>query len=144
MTTFGLFVGTWIAAADQQGPFYRYATRYTASLEQKLRPMFIFTKGDVIAYGQLAAAFLVLSAHVILTIDFWYVGIFFIAVGPTAYIEYIRRQRVEKIEEQLDNFMLALGQRAQDDAEHRRRVQTPSSSSSPTRSGRRSTSRSRR
>lgn len=108
VTSFALFVGTWLAAADQSGPFYRYAARYTASLERKLRPMFIFTPGRLIAYGQCIAAFLVVSAHVLMTIEFWYVGIFFIAVGPTAYIEYMRRQRVEKLEEQLDNFILAL------------------------------------
>ena len=43
VTTFALFLGAWGAAADHSGPVYRYASRYTASLEQKLRPMFIFT-----------------------------------------------------------------------------------------------------
>ena len=108
VTSLALFVGTWLAAADQSGPVYRYAARYTASLERKLRPMFIFTPGRTIAYGQCAAMFVLLAAHVLITIEFWYVGLFFIAVGPTAYIEYIRRKRVEKLEEQLDNFILAL------------------------------------
>ena len=108
VTSFALFAGTWLAAADQSGPVYRYAARYTASLERKLRPMFIFTPGRTIAYGQCAAIFLLVAAHVLMTIEFWYVGLFFIAVGPTAYIELMRRQRVEKIEEQLDNFILAL------------------------------------
>ncbi len=108
VTSFALFIGTWAAAADQSGPIYRYAARYTASLERKLRPMFIFTPGRLIAYGQCAAMFLLLAAHVLMTIEFWYVGMFFIAVGPTAYIEQMRRKRVEKLEEQLDNFILAL------------------------------------
>jgi tight adherence protein B len=108
VTTFALFVGTWAAASDETGPVYRYAARYTASLERKLRPMFIFTPGRLIAYGQAAAMFLVLAAHVLLTIQFWYVLIGLIAIGPTAYIEYTRRKRVEKLEEQLDNFILAL------------------------------------
>lgn len=108
VTTFALFFGTWIAAADQTGPVYRYAARYTASLERKLRPMFIFTPGRYIAYGQAAAMFFVLATHVLLTIEFWYVLLALIAIGPTAYIEYMRRKRVEKLEEQLDNFILAL------------------------------------
>lgn len=108
VTSFALFVGTWLAASDTSGPIYRYSARYTVSLEQKLRPMFIFTPGRLIAYGQCFAAFLLLAAHVLLTIDFWWVGMIVIAIGPSAYIEYIRRQRVEKIEEQLDNFILAL------------------------------------
>src|SRR5690606_1774131 len=84
------------------------AARYCASLERKLRPMFIFTPGRLIAYGQAAAMFLVLAAHAVLTIDYWYVLLFIIAVAPSAYIEYMRRKRVEKIEEQLDGFILAL------------------------------------
>lgn len=108
VTSFALFVGTWLAAADESGPVYRYAARYTASLERKLRPMFIFTPGRVIAYGQVAAAFLVIMGHVLFTIEFYYVILGFIAVGPSVYIEYMRRQRVLKLEEQLDNFILAL------------------------------------
>ena len=103
-----LFFGTWLAAADQTGPVYRYASRYTASLERKLRPMFIFTKGSLIAYGQCAAAFLIIMGNVLFSIEFWYVILGFIAIGPTVYIEHIRRQRVLKLEEQLDNFILAL------------------------------------
>jgi tight adherence protein B len=108
VTSFALFAGTWVAAADQSGPIYRYAARYTASLERKLRPMFIFTPGRTIAYGQCAAAFALIAAHVLLTIDLWYMGLVLIALGPTVYIETMRKKRVEKLEEQLDNFILAL------------------------------------
>ena len=108
VSSLALFTATWIAASDQSGPVYRYGARYTASLERKLRPMFIFTAGRNIAYGQCAAAFVLISAHVLLTIEYWYVGLIFIAIGPTAYVEYIRKKRVEKLEEQLDNFILAL------------------------------------
>lgn len=106
--TFALFLGAWAAAADPSGPIYRYVSRYTASLERKLRPMFIFFPGRWIAYGQCVAMFLLLTAHVLFTIDFWYFGLVLIALGPTVYIEQMRKKRVEKIEEQLDNFILAL------------------------------------
>jgi tight adherence protein B len=106
--SFAIFIATWIAAADESGPVYRYSARYTASLERKLRPMFIFTPGRTIAYGQAAAMFVVLAAHALMTIDFWYVVILLIAITPSAYIEHLRRTRVEKLEEQLDNFILAL------------------------------------
>jgi tight adherence protein B len=108
VTSFALFFGSWVAAADQSGPVYMYSARYTASLERKLRPMFIFTKGSLIAYGQCFAAFIILVAHVLFTIDFWWAILFLIAIGPSIYIEHIRRERVLKIEEQLDNFILAL------------------------------------
>lgn len=108
VTSFALFVGTWIAAADQSGPVYRYSARYTASLERKLRPMFIFTPGRLIAYGQCAAAFVIIMGHVLLTIDFWWAILFLIAISPALYIENLRRKRVLLLEEQLDNFILAL------------------------------------
>ena len=108
VTVFALFVATLAAASDQSGPAYRYSARYIASLERKLRPMFIFTPGRRIVYGQCVAAFLLVSTSVLFPFDFWWIGLFFIALGPTAYIESMRRKRVEKIEEQLDNFILAL------------------------------------
>jgi tight adherence protein B len=103
-----LFVATWGAAADHSGIVYRYATRYVASLERKLRPMFIFTPGSLIAWGQVAVAFLVIAFHILFTIDFWWALLILVAVGPTIYIEMLRRKRLEAIEMQLDNFMLAL------------------------------------
>lgn len=106
--TLGLFAGTWAAAADETGAAYRYWARYTGGLERKLRPMFIFTPGRMIAVGQLVAMFFVLVVHVLFTLPFWWVGLVLIAIGPTAYIENLRRKRVEAIEEQLDNFILAL------------------------------------
>lgn len=108
VTTFALFLGTWGAASDQSGPFYRYSARYVASLERKLRPMFVFTPGRYIAWAQLVAAFLLGSIAILFPFDFWWAGLLLIALGPTAWIEKMRRERVDKIEEQLDNFILAL------------------------------------
>jgi tight adherence protein B len=108
VTTFAIFVGTWLAAANQSGFIYRYSARYTASLERKLRPMFIFTPGRLIAYGQCGAAFMLIALHVLFTIEFWWVALLVIAIAPTAYIENLKRKRVEALETQLDNFILAL------------------------------------
>lgn len=106
--SFALFAGTWAAAADETGPAYRYWARYTGGLERKLRPMFNFTPGRHIALGQLFAMFFLLVAHVLLTVPFWWMLLILIAIGPTLYIEHQRRERVENIEEHLDNFILAL------------------------------------
>lgn len=105
---FALFLGAWAAASDESGPIYRYVARYTASLEQLLRPMFIFLPGRNIVYGQCAAAFVFLTVHVLVTIPFWYFGLILIGIGPTLYIEQMRRERVQQIEEQLDGFLIAL------------------------------------
>ncbi len=107
-STLGLFVVTWSLASDPSSLAYRWYVRYTSMLERKLRPMFIFTPGRVIALGQALVAFLVLTLHVLFTVDLWWAIIAMVAIAPTIYIEIQRRKRVEKIEEQLDGFVLAL------------------------------------
>ena len=103
-----LFVGTWAVVADETGLPYRYWGRYCASLERKMRSMFIFTPGRLIALGQLAVIFLVIAAQLTLEVPGWYVAILVVMIAPTIYLESERRKRVLKIEDQLDNFMLAL------------------------------------
>jgi tight adherence protein B len=107
--SFSLFAMVWAAASDTSGFIYRYSARYVASLDRKLRPMFIFTPtGKQIAYGQCAVAFLVLLCHALFTIEYWWGFFIVIAVGPTVYIEMLRRKRVDALEMQLDSFILAL------------------------------------
>jgi tight adherence protein B len=103
-----LFVGALSQAADPTSFFYRYYSRYCSSLERKLRPMFIFTPGRHIALGQVGASFVFVIAHILFHVPYWGIGLLIIAIVPTAYIEQMRRQRVEAIELQLDGFLLAL------------------------------------
>lgn len=107
--SFSLFAMVWAAASDTSGFIYRYSARYVASLDRKLRPMFIFTpNGKQIAYGQCGVAFLVLACHALFTIEYWWGILMLIAIAPTVRIEMMRRSRVEAIEMQLDSFILAL------------------------------------
>jgi tight adherence protein B len=107
--SFALFAIVWAAAADTSGFLYRYSARYVAALDRKLRPMFIFSpNGRQIAWMQVAAAFLLLAAHALLTIEYWWALLFLIAIFPTVYIESLRKKRVEALEMQLDTFILAL------------------------------------
>ena len=108
IVAFAIFVAVWGVAADQSSLVYRYCARYVGSLERRLRPMFIFTPGRYIAWGQVAAAFALIAAHILLTIDFWWLGLVVIAFAPTVYIDQLKKKRVEAIEMQLDNFILAL------------------------------------
>lgn len=103
-----LLVGTWAVVDDESGLPYRYWARYCASLERKMRSMFIFTPGRLIALGQLAVMFLILAAQLTMEVPGWYMAILLVAVAPSVYLESERRKRVLKIEDQLDNFMLAL------------------------------------
>lgn len=105
---FALFVGTWSMVADEQGLPYRYWARYTAMLDRRLRTLFIFTPGRLIAIGQLAAMFVIFAANLTFDLPLWWLGMIIAAVGPVIYLESERRKRVTLIEDQLDNFMLSL------------------------------------
>jgi len=104
----GLFFGTWSAIADQDGPAYRYWIRYTSTLERKLRPMFIFTPGRVIALGQVLAAVVVVALALTMDLPFWWAILVLVMMGPIIQIEQMRRKRIEQLETQLDGFILAL------------------------------------
>lgn len=103
-----LFIGTWQMAADETGLPYRYWGRYCGSLERKMRSMFIFTPGRLIALAQLALMFVVVAADLTLDLPMSWAICLFIAVAPAIYLEAERRKRVTLIEDQLDGFMLAL------------------------------------
>jgi tight adherence protein B len=104
----GLFGVAWSASASETSPLMRYWSRYTVSLERKLRPMFIWTPGRVIGLGQCAALFLLLVIHALIEFPFWWVLLILIVVGPALQIEMLRRKRVEELESQLDAFLLSL------------------------------------
>jgi len=105
----GLMIGAWGATADTQGPVMRYWQRYCASLERKLRLMFIWTPGKNIALGQIVASVLVLALHVGIGLDpYWWILILIILIAPSRYIENMRQKRVLAIEDQIDGFLTAL------------------------------------
>jgi tight adherence protein B len=104
----GLFYGTWSAVADQDGPAYRYWIRYTSMLERKLRPMFIFTPGRIIALGQIIAVVLIIALGLLADLPYWWMFCIVCLVFPVIQIEAMRRKRLELIEQQLDGFILAL------------------------------------
>lgn len=104
----GLFFGTWSAVADQDGPVYRTWIRYTSTLERKLRPMFIFTPGRVIALGQVLAVAVILALALVADLPFWYVLLVLALLGPVYWIDTMRKKRIEQLEVQLDGFILAL------------------------------------
>lgn len=106
--SFALFLGTWQMVADEQGLPYRYWARYTSMLDRRLRTLFIFTPGRLVALAQLAAMFVIIAGNLTFDLPMWWALIFFTAVGPTVYLEVEKRKRVTMIEDQLDNFMLSL------------------------------------
>jgi tight adherence protein B len=105
----GLLVTTLSLAGNKQGAAYRYWTRYVVYLERKLRLMFIFTSGTSIAVGQMVAVFGIIAMAMLIDLPVWYGFIAGVIAVPPAYIEQMRQKRVLAIEEQLDGFLMALG-----------------------------------
>jgi tight adherence protein B len=105
---FALFLGTLQIVSDETGLPYRYWARYTGALDRKLRAMFVFTPGRLIAVGQLATIFVIIAANLAFNLPMWWLLIAVAAIAPPIYIEYTRRQRILEIDDQLDSFILAL------------------------------------
>jgi tight adherence protein B len=103
-----LLLGTWAIIADETSLPYRYWTRYCTSLERKMRAMFNFTPGRLIALAQLGIIFVIAAAALTIEVPGWYAAILLVMIAPTVYLESERKKRVMLIEDQLDNFMLAL------------------------------------
>lgn len=111
MGLIGLAIFIIVAAAfgDRESVLYRYWARYTSGLERKLRPMFIFTPGRMIAFGQLGAVFALFVVHlVIIDLPLFPVWLIVAVGAPVVQIEQMRQKRVAALENQLDGFMLAL------------------------------------
>lgn len=105
----GIFIIVSAAIGDRDSVLYRYWARYTSSLERKLRPMFIFTPGRMIAGGQLAAVFTLFVVHlVIVDLPVFPLWLIVAVAAPVIQIEQMRKKRVDALEQQLDGFMLAL------------------------------------
>jgi len=103
-----LFIVILAAFGDRDSLVYRYWARYTSSIERKLRPMFIFTPGRVIAAAQLAALLVTIVLELTIGLPFFPAWIIAICALPLLQIESMRRKRLEAIEKQLDGFLLAL------------------------------------
>lgn len=108
LIAFGLFLGTLQMASDETGLPHRYWNRYLSSLDRKLRALFIFAPGRLVAYGQLAVMFVIVAAYLTFDLPLWGAFIALTAIAPTLYLEQARRERVKKMEDQLDNVILAL------------------------------------
>lgn len=104
----GIGLIIWALLADPQSFVNRQYVRYTGFIERKLHHMFIWVPGSSVAIGQLVAMFAVIAVHLAVDLPLWYLVCVAIAVGPTWYVERMRKKRVEAIENQLDGFLTAL------------------------------------
>jgi tight adherence protein B len=105
---FGLGAMTLFVASDPQNFVLRGIQQYTVYLERKLRLLFVWTPGRVIALAQVAAIFVVLLFAALFGLRYWFVFVGLVLVGPAVVIERMRRKRVMAIEQQLDGFLMSL------------------------------------
>ncbi len=108
LLTLALFLGAYGASADDGGPVIRVYLRYIAWLNLQLRHLFIFYPARRIVFGQIAAAFVVLTLQALLGIPYWYVVLGLVVMGPSLWVKNKRQKRLQEIDEQLDGFMLSL------------------------------------
>jgi tight adherence protein B len=108
LVSLALFIITIAAFGDRDSYVYRYWARYTSSIERKLRPMFIFTPGRVIAGAQLGVIFLLIVLELTVELPFFPVWIIAASALPILQIDSMRKKRLDQIEKQLDGFLLAL------------------------------------
>jgi tight adherence protein B len=99
---------TYAVIANPEGVIRRYWARYVAFLGRKLRTMFIFTPPQIIAWVQVAALIGVFAGWLLVDLPFAWAFAFIVCAAPAWQIERMRKQRVEKIEDQIDGFVLAL------------------------------------
>ncbi|HMJ52551.1 MAG TPA: type II secretion system F family protein [Polyangiaceae bacterium] len=105
-----LFLTMWGVAADRENWVQRTWRRYCSSIEQRLAQMFIFSAGHRVATGQLAVIFVACAAKLLSPTPpaLFLAAIVTAALGPDLWLRWRRRQRLLRIDEQVDGFLMAL------------------------------------
>jgi tight adherence protein B len=87
----------------------RYWSRYTSYIDRTLRLLFLEGSAKKIVTWQVALIGLILAAEVaFVDVPYWYVIVPAIALAPALWLSQERRKRIEKLELQVDGFILAL------------------------------------
>jgi tight adherence protein B len=103
-----LLLAVYAVAGNPNSLPYRYWSKYVAYLERKLRNMFLFTSGNLIARIQLGAIAFAVGVALYTGLSTVYLFVPAIAVAPALYIERLRQNRLKAIEAKMDGFILTL------------------------------------
>lgn len=107
-TTLGLAVVGYALASIPDTPVHRLYFRYTASLERRMRIMFIETKVLYVILAQVAGMLLSIALTIAFETPLALALVVVSAFAPGMILERKRKQRVLAIENKLENFVLAL------------------------------------
>jgi tight adherence protein B len=96
------------AVASRETALSRLWTRYVRHLDGTLRMLFQPEEGRRIAIMQCLAAGAVIGAHLATPLPRWWLFVLLIAISPEVYLRRLRRQRVDRLEKQVDGFVVSL------------------------------------
>jgi tight adherence protein B len=104
----GVFALTYDACARPTGVIHRGASAYVAWLDTRFKSLLLPARGAAVFVAQLAIAYVVALAGLMLRAPAVGVGIVMVAIGPWLFIERVHAKRIARIEAQTDGFMIAL------------------------------------
>ena len=106
----GLGALAWSVMADPDNALHRAWSRYCGSLEMKLYRAFVFRPGQPIAILQLLGLFAALAVALLTPFPRIYCALVavLVAVGPPMVLSYQLRQRVAKIDTQVEGFLVSV------------------------------------
>ena len=96
------------AAASRETALSRLWTRYVRHLDAILHLLFQPEIGQRIATVQCALSALVIVAHLATPIPKWWLVVLVVAVAPELYLRRERQRRVDRLEKQVDGFVVSL------------------------------------
>ena len=105
-----LFLLIWVVASDRENWVARAWASYCSDIEQRLARMFIFLPGQRVATGQLAVIFVACAAELFFPVPptMFLVFVLMAMIGPDLWLRWNHRQRLKRIDEQVDGYLMAL------------------------------------
>lgn len=104
----GTLLGSFALVQRADSPVHRVYHRHVASLERRMRIMFIDTPVLVVVLGQALAALSAVGLALFTRRPLWVALLVPVVVAPTLVLEHKRKKRVALIEQRLEGFLLAL------------------------------------
>ncbi|MCL2447565.1 MAG: type II secretion system F family protein [Polyangiaceae bacterium] len=108
--TTAIGLATWGAVSDPDSLLHRGWARYCGWLESLLYRAFVFRRGQPIAIGQLLALFGVAVVAILGKVPWTFTAMaaLLVVIGPALHLQRTLRKRVEKIDMQVEGFLVAV------------------------------------
>ncbi|WP_172824836.1 type II secretion system F family protein [Pajaroellobacter abortibovis] len=103
-----LFVLSYFSSAAPQGFIQVYWRRYVCFIENRLQRLFSPITAETFAKGHVLIVCLLTILALATTLPYWYMVPIVVAFLPSLYLDHECQKRVQRIDKQVDGFMLAL------------------------------------